>query len=361
MQLLRSFLMTANVFCLGCWVCLAAFAQTSLKPMPAWEIGPTGSTASFRGISSPGDRNVVWICGSKSTVLMSKDGGSGWSDVSPALGELELRSIRAFSAQRAVIASAGTPATIMLTEDAGKTWREVYRHEAKSAFFDSMQFWDDRRGIVVSDPVDGHFLLVETHDGGASWQALSQVNSPIAESAEACFAASNSAVLLGKAGSIWIGTGGSERGFGRVLYRSTEQDKWKAYVTPIPSNQSSGVFSLAHLGNDESQIVIVGGDYRPGQSSPVTSALSHDRGLTWQTSSKQPAAFRSAVLGYSSAESKSQILVAVGPEGSDYSMDGVNWISFSNHGFHALCSAGDQMFATGASGRFARLVLQRDR
>ncbi len=356
-QVLSVFVMLAGIFALALLSQSKANAQEADEPKLSWEIGSTGSNASFRGISSPNEMpSSVWVCGSNSTVLLSTDGGVSWNDRSPSQGELEFRSIKAFDDQRAVIASAGTPAIVMLTEDGGQTWREVYRHDAKTAFFDAMQFWDSRRGMLVSDPIDGHFLLVETSDGGATWQALPTDRSPPAEAGEACFAASNSAMLLGEGGEIWIGTGGSERGFARVLHRAAGQEKWNAYSTPISSSPSSGIFSLAHWGAPEPQIVAVGGDYRAGQPSSVTSARSCDQGQTWLKSDEQSASFRSAVLGFNSADANLRILVAVGPEGSDYSLDTTSWQSFSSHGFHALCSAGTHVYATGSSGRFARLA-----
>ncbi len=347
-------------------VCLGTPLQAQTKKLNVdWEIGPTGSKASFRGLSSPESQpDSVWLCGSKSTVIRSLDGGTSWQDVSPSFGELEFRSIKVFSDQNAVIASAGTPAIILLTKDGGESWQEVYRNDAKTAFFDSMQFWDEQRGLAVSDPVDGRFLLVQTKDGGHSWSALTPESSPIAQTGEACFAASNSAMLLGDNESIWIGTGGSEQGFARVLYRPNASAAWQAFQTPLPSNASSGIFSLFSWKSMDTKsksegalnptILVVGGDYRPGETSAVTGAYSNDRGKSWKKVGKQPAQFRSAVLG---TNARNPVLITVGPEGSDYSLDGETWTSFSNHGFHAMCKAGDRLYATGSAGRFARLKL----
>lgn len=341
---------------------LIATAQDSapLARKLSWEIGTTGSLASFRGISSPSEK-TVWLAGSKSTVLLSTDGGSSWNNCSPSYGDLELRSIVGLNNQKAIVASAGTPAVILLTDDAGKNWREVYRNDAKEAFFDSMKFWDEQHGVAMSDPVNGKFLLIQTKDGGQSWQPIDPSLLPDPLTGEAAFAASNSSLLLGADGGILLGTGGADGSFGRVFCRDTWQSSWQVFSTCIPSSQSAGVFALQRMSGNV--LVAVGGDYRPGEPSPVVIATSRNGGKDWIAARKPPKEFRSAAVvvqlprtdqgGH--ALKAEELLIAVGPTGSDYSHDGDNWLPFSTHGFHALSSSGATVFATGADGRFAKL------
>lgn len=327
----------------------------------SWEIGTTGSLASFRGISSPSEK-TVWLAGSKSTVLLSTDGGSSWNNCSPSYGDLELRSIVGLNNQQAIVASAGTPAVILLTDDAGKHWREVYRNDAKEAFFDSMKFWDDQRGIAMSDPVNGKFLMVLTTNGGQSWQPIDPTLLPDPLPGEAAFAASNSSLLLGADGEILLGTGGADGNFGRIFCRDKPRSSWQVYSTCIPSSKSAGVFALQRMAGDV--LIAVGGDYRPGEPSPVVVATSHNGGRNWIAARKPPKEFRSAVavvqlprteLGGRVVKAE-ELLITVGPTGSDYSLDGDSWQQFSTHGFHALSSNGMTVFATGANGRFAKLT-----
>lgn len=351
-------------------ICSNVEAQNSAKSasLPTlkldWEIGPTGSSASFRGISAS-SANVIWLSGSKSTVLLSLDGGSSWSDVSPNYGELELRSIVSFNERRALVASAGTPAIVLLTEDAGKSWREVYRNDAQAAFFDALKFWDSQRGMAVSDPVEDKFLIITTEDGGLHWKAVEESLLPAPLEGEAFFAASNSSLLLGSNGRAWIGTGGAE-GFARVLQRESWTGKWTAIQTPIRSSQSAGLFALNM--KDDVALVAVGGDYRPGEASPQVVTISPDQGRSWRTIDDDPKHFRSAVVSVSlAAQSPAGKLkgtagidsfwLTVGPTGGDYSWDGLEWSEFSSHGFHALSSIAGHVFAAGANGRFAKLTI----
>jgi photosystem II stability/assembly factor-like uncharacterized protein len=326
-----------------------------------WEIGPTGSKASFRGISTP-SASTVWLCGSQSTVLRSIDGGESWFDCSPGLGELEIRSIVAHSAIEACIASAGTPAVILTTVDAGQSWKEVYRNDSKSAFFDGMKFWNQRQGIAFSDPIDGKFLIVETVDGGQTWRQIDPATLPEVLTGEAAFAASNSSLLIGSEGQVWIGTGGSSQSSSRIFHRKSWQAAWQVQTAPIPSDTASGIFSLAMAPSNSSgavpMIVAVGGDYRPDANSPVVCVLSNDNGRTWQIAKQSPQQFRSAVVATSGVSPGSLLWITVGPTGSDYSTDGHHWLEFSSHGFHTLSSFQQQIFAAGPNGKFAKLKVR---
>lgn len=319
-----------------------------------WELGPTGSRASLRGLSAAGD-DVIWTCGSHGTVLRSLDGGSSWMECGPSeFPELEFRSIHAWDAHSACIASAGSPAVVLRTADGGITWREVYRHHSPAAFFDGLKFWDQRRGIVFGDPIDGAFCILQTTDGGERWHALAPEKSPAALASEAAFAASNSAMIVSTEGQVWIGTGGPESESSRVLFRKDWPDDWQAAHCPLVSSQTSGIFSLARSA-EKKCMVAVGGDYRETESSRTTAAFSTDDGQTWQLAPKPPASFCSAVVSIELPHRGGNLFVATGPGGSYLSEDGQHWQTFSDRGFHVLAASASGLYAAGADGRFARL------
>jgi photosystem II stability/assembly factor-like uncharacterized protein len=93
--------------------------------------------------------------------------------------------------------------------------------------------------VVLSDPVDGKFVLLASMDG-EHWTELPRENMPAAWPREGAFAASNPALCVdGK--DICFGTGGpaarlfASHDFGRT---------WTVAETPIVSgNASSGIFS----------------------------------------------------------------------------------------------------------------------
>ena len=67
---------------------------------------------------------------------------------------------------------AGELSRIYKTADAGRTWTAQFVNRDPKAFFDAMAFWDAKRGVVVSDSVDGQFVILTTSDGGASWERV---------------------------------------------------------------------------------------------------------------------------------------------------------------------------------------------
>ncbi len=325
----------------------------------AWELGPTGTQASLRGLSAPTD-NVVWACGGGSTVVRSSDTGSSWEECGPAqYGQLEFRSIYAWDAQTACIASAGTPAIILRTTSGGEHWQEVYRHESQQAFFDGLRFWNEQDGLACSDPVDGKLLIVETRDGGRSWKEVDKTKLPAALDGEAAFAASNSSLCLSLDGDgqVWIGTGGASQASSRIYYRAHWNADWKTLSCPLPSGPSQGVFSMA-LGAGRT-IVAVGGDYRPDVESLQTAAVSVDGGHSWRSAQPGPSEYRSAIVKLPSSFGRNETFIATGPTGSDVSLDGEHWQQFSDQGFHTLASTEKHVFAAGADGRFAVLKVNK--
>ncbi len=319
-------------------------------PQGDWELGPSGTKASLRALCAV-DNNVLWTAGSQACVLRSEDGGASWTDCSPrGYSDLEFRSLHAWDAKQACIASAGTPAVILRTADGGLNWSEVYRHASPAAFFDGLRFWDLRRGLAFSDPVDERLLVVETGDGGKHWLPVAAGQLVPGLAGEAGFAASNSALCLGEQGSAWIGTGGADGDTSRIHFRSGWKERWQVSNCPLPSSATAGVFSIAQ---GKGRLIAVGGDYRPEVASQATAAWSGDGGVTWQLSARPPAAFRSAIACLPDGSG----FLCVGPSGSDFSMDGDQWQAISTQGFHALAIAPDAAYAVGADGRFGKLPL----
>lgn len=354
----------------GALVLLALVLNLGISPdavaQPlSWEVGPTGTTASLRGLHAVND-NVVWACGSGATVLRSSDGGSSWTNCSPnrigdveltssELRDIEFRSLHAWSESEAVIASAGTPAVILQTRDGGASWQQRYRSHSDAAFFDGMIFWDAQHGIAFSDPVNGHLLIVESSDGGKTWTAIDRDQIPAAIPGEAGFAASDSSICVAPDGKVMIGTGGAESQTTRIYLRQQWDAEWTLAKCPMIGGPAKGIFSIANCRGTKQLWVSVGGDYRPGKNSESTAAISRDGGRSWNRVSKQPNQFRSAVACLPNSDSQDPVFVAVGPTGGDYSVGGDEWVPFSKTGFHALSVGSQATFACGSDGRFAVL------
>ncbi|MDX3071451.1 oxidoreductase [Streptomyces sp. MI02-7b] len=345
---------------LAALVCGAAVAAISAVPAratagpgPRWEVKETGSTARFRGLAAV-SRSTAWAAGSAGTVLRTVDGGRHWADVSPpGARDLEFRDVEAFDARRAVVLAIGEgeASRVLRTEDGGRTWSEAFRNTDPRAFYDCVTFFDTRHGLAVSDPVDGRYRLLSTADGGRSWRVLPSAGMPPALAGEASFAASGQCLVSRGPHDVWLATGGASAA--RVLHSRDRGLTWTVAASTLPAGDpAKGVFALAF--RDARHGLAVGGDYRADQASPDASAVTGDGGASWTESERPPAAYRSGVtwLPYSS-----RAAIAVGPTGSDLSLDGGRtWRTFDAGSFDTVdCAADLGCWAAGEKGRVARL------
>ncbi|MDP3468403.1 MAG: YCF48-related protein [Daejeonella sp.] len=306
-----------------------------------------GKDTSLRGLSVVDD-SIAWVSGSKGWTVLSKDGGKIW-DWKQIKGyeNLDFRDIEGFSASKAIIVSAGTPAVILLTIDAGQSWQEVYRNESKEIFLDGMDFWDVDRGIIYGDPINGQMVILETKDGGMSWQNISARNKIPLIDGEASFAASGTNIRTGKGGKVWIATGGVQS----RLFRSNDFGlNWEATKLPIiQGKNSTGPFSIAFYKNKSG--VAAGGDFLSDTSRVNNLVLTKNGGRSWLKPQITLFGYRSAIEYLSKNE-----LLASGPKGTDRSLDGgKTWMKLSDQGFHTVRKAksGNLVILTGGNGYIA--------
>jgi photosystem II stability/assembly factor-like uncharacterized protein len=320
-----------------------------------WQAQSSGTSADFRGVSAAG-LSVVWVSGSNGTYVRTTDGGKTWrAGVVPGAETLDFRDAQAIDANTAYLLNAGEPAKIYKTTDAGERWDLQYTNTTTGVFFDAMAFWDAEHGIAFSDPVGGHFLIITTANGGATWKEVPRENIPPPLTGEAAFAASGTCIAVQGSDNVWFGTGG---GAVSRVFRSTDRGQtWKVAVTPIKSgNASSGIFSLAF--RDARNGIAVGGDYRKTDEASDNVARTTDGGATWtQGGRSQPPGLKEAVLYVPGTSAPT--LVATGPSGSGFSLDdGRTWTRIDSSGYHSLSFTGANGagWAVGAGGRIARYV-----
>ncbi len=338
---------------------------TTLASAPAqagtglsWRDVKTGSDAQFRGLA-PVTRNIAWVSGTEGTVLRTGDGGRTWKDVSPGgdTGDLEFRDIEAWDSSHAVILSIGPggDSRIYRTDDGGRTWKEGFRNQSKAAFYDCLAFWDRRHGLAMSDPVRGKFRVLSTSNGGRSWTERPRSGMPHALDGEFGFAASGTCLITAGKSDAWIASGGAAA----RVYHSTDRGKsWAVTDTPVVRSDAGGIFSLA--ARDPQTLVAVGGDFEKPNKSADTAAYSHDGGTTW-TAGGDLDGYRSGsafLPRTSTTGSPSTGVIAVGPTGTNVSLDGgVSWRSVRRGAFDAVeCTGDGACWASGTDGRVGLLV-----
>ena len=320
-----------------------------------WTPRSSGTTVELRGVSvvSP---SVAWASGQKGTVLRTTDGGGTWAVATVAGAEtLDLRAIAAISARTAFVMSIGDSSRIYRTTDGGHTWSLRFVSTRKGSFLDAIRFWDTRRGIAVSDPVDGRFLVVTTTDGGETWQEAPAEGMPPALPGEGAFAASGSCLAAQGHGHAWFVTGGAA--IARVFHSTDYGRHWRAWDSPIRAGAASaGIFSAVF--RDGLHGVISGGDYAKAGLGGRNVAITSNGGRSWTLvdSSAAPQGFRSAVEFVPGTRGRE--LVAVGLNGTDRSHDGgLTWAATDSVAYNALQFGGRTGFVVGPKGRIATAAL----
>jgi photosystem II stability/assembly factor-like uncharacterized protein len=327
---------------------------------PKVEILTSGTKTSIRGLSVVND-NIVWISGSNGMVARSNDGGKEWKwfdakkfvPVDDSLkNRIDFRDIEAFDGATAIIMAVASPAYILKTNDGGETWKVVYENKDSGMFLDAMEFWNEQSGIVIGDPVKGKFFVARTFDGGSNWQDIPFDKRPVADSGEACFAASGTNIrALDKDEAVFVSGGLKSRMF-------TKNDP-----SPLPITQgkeTTGANSIAVFDNKKIKggkiMAVVGGDFNADTSRAANCFVTKDGGMHWIKPKTSPHGYRSCV----EYVAKDQ-LVSCGLNGVDYSIDGgLNWSWISKEGFHVCRKAkdGKAVFFAGGNGRIGKLVLK---
>jgi len=328
----------------------APLVLVSLAQAQTWTPHSSGTTASLRGVSAVSAK-VVWASGTGGTYLETTDSGASWrAAIVPGAEQLDFRGVRAVDQRTVYLLSSGTgdKSRIYKTTDGGSHWALQFTNPDPQGFFDALAFWNASHGVVLGDPVDGHFVSLTTIDGGEHWV---RQTGPDALPNEGAFAASDSCLTVLGDGEVWFASGGP--GAARI-FRSVDAGRsWMVAATPIRNDASSaGIFSLAF--SDAKHGVAVGGDYTKAADASHNIAITSDGGRTWtEPSGKHPGGFRSAVAFLAGRG----MWITTGPSGSDVSTDnGNNWKQFDSGAFNAISFAPDGTgWAAGPKGRLALL------
>ena len=325
------------LFCFINFSCQYSFSQ-SIRLLT------DGTNTSIRGLSVVNDR-VLWVSGSNGTVGRSVDSGNTfkWTTVK-GFEKKDFRDIEAFDEMVAVIMSVAEPAYMLRTTDGGETWKVVYENKSKGMFLDAMEFWDDKSGVVIGDPINGKFFIARTYDGGMKWKDIPPQNSPVADSGEACFASSGTNIRkFNKEEAVFISGGLKSHLFIR--------DR-KILLPIIQGAEATGANSMA-VKNPKTMIV-VGGDFQTKDSTTKNCFITEDGGTTWQAPTAPPHGYRSCV---EYLEKKKWI--SCGLNGVDYSTDeGHTWTWISKESFHVCRKAKNStaVFLAGGNGKIGKLI-----
>lgn len=323
-----------------------------------WEIQPSHSSANLRGIHSV-SALVAWASGSDGTILRTDDGGAHWQRCAVPTGaeKLDFRGTWAWDANTALVMSAGPgdQSRLYKTTDGGSHWTEERRNSDPKGFWDAIAFAgqtfglsrDDPTGVLMGDPVRGHFYT-EVLLSGHGWSV--DGSSCVARPEEAAFAASNSSVFVFGPRRYMIATGG--KGGPRILLSPllAHRDISKgclAVALPLASGtESSGAFAVVF--RDLKHGVVVGGDYKKPDDRSNTAAWTTDAGHHWTAAARSPGGYRSGLAW----DAGRKAWITAGTNGTDISYDdGKTWVSLDHGNWNGVALP----FAVGPNGRIGKL------
>jgi photosystem II stability/assembly factor-like uncharacterized protein len=313
----------------------------------------SGTTARLQAVSVV-SAQVVWASGTQGTFVRTRDGGATWhAGVVPGADSLEFRDVEALSADTAWLLAAGPGdrSRIYRTIDGGSTWTLQFRNADPRAFFDCLSFWDSRRGIVVSDAVDGAFVVRRTGDGGDHWEPVPVSALPPARPGEGLFAASGTCLTARDDTLAWFGTGA---GLAARVARTTDGGHtWSVAETPIAhGSATAGIMSLVFL--DARNGIALGGDLTSADGTADRMGITEDGGISWRGAAGPT--FRGPVYG--AAAGPGRRVVAVGPNGASWSADGGRtWRPLDDRNYWSVGIAGDgTAWMVGPEGRITQVV-----
>lgn len=329
---------------------LACCLALGFPAFSQWQTQTVNTDASFRAVSVA-SADVAWVGGTKGTFLRTTDGGKSWLTGSvPDAQTCDFRDVKAIDGQTAYLMSAGPAekgqARIYKTTDGGQQWTLIYQTQQTGVFFDGIDFWDDRHGIVFSDPVESKWFMLSTDDGGKTWQPVASAALPSMVPNEAAFAASGTSLVVQGKQNVWVASGGGS--FGRVFRSADRGRSWAVSNTPLPAGDATGLFGMHFFTNKIG--VVVGGNYKQEQLPGPNAAITRDGGQTWQLLTQtDPPGLKEAV-----ALLPGDRLLTVGPSGTSLSADqGQTWQRLDSEGFHSVGCVKGTCYAVGAKGKVA--------
>src|SRR5215471_8433996 len=315
----------------------------------------SGTSARLQAVSAV-DERVVWASGIRATWARTLDGGVTWAPDSMKGPDswMEFRDVHAVSADRAWLLASGPgdSSRIYHTEDGGRHWTLQFQNRDSSEFYDALDFWDARRGIVVGDAVRGHMVVLTTNDGGATWKPMPAEGMPPALPGEGAPAASGTCLVTRPGGRAWFST---EAESGGRVYASLDYGRsWRVAETPIVRGKASGVASVAM--RDDAHGFALGGRLLEPADTGVAVAVTADGGRTWAAAERPP--FTGSVYGSALMRGREDVLLVAGPRGvalARLSSGPLAWSLLSTDNCWAVDTKGSVAWAVGPGGRIIRI------
>ena len=155
---------SARIIAFAASSAIAAAATTASGGAQVTHTPQTSGTNALLIAVSPVNDRVVWVSGSQGTYVRTTDGGTTWkAGRVPGADSLQFRDVHAFDANNAYLLSIGNgnQSRIYKTSDAGANWTLQFTNPDSAGFYDCMDFWDAKRGIVIGDALGADIAILD--------------------------------------------------------------------------------------------------------------------------------------------------------------------------------------------------------
>jgi photosystem II stability/assembly factor-like uncharacterized protein len=333
---------------------LATAAVTTSAAAQVRATAQTSGTTALLIAVSPVNDQIAWLSGARGTYVRTTDGGTTWrAGQVPGADSLQFRDVHAVDANTAYLLSIGNgpQSRIYKTTNAGSTWTLQFTNPDSAGFYDCMDFWDARRGIVIGDAMGSDIAILTTSDGGARWTRIPPASLPKAQPNEGSFAASGTCLVTQPGGHAWIVASNPDHG--RVLHTADFGKTWSVDTLPITVRAGSGPQSIAFRDARNGMALGGGTTAKTGDDFIATTS---DAGNTW-VKRTSPALGSGVWGGVFIPRATTPTVVAVGPTGSAYSRDnGVTWTPIDTLNYWSVGFASPRAgWAVGTQGRITKL------
>jgi len=347
----------ANLFRRGTWTLLLAAASGKAAAQGVVSTDQVSNTNALLIGVSPVSEKVVWVAGIRGTWLRTLDGGASWqAGRVPGADSLQFRDVQGVDERTAYLLSIGDgdQSRIYKTRDGGATWSLQFTNPEPKGFYDCMDFWDERRGMVIGDAVAGSIAILTTSDGGEHWARIPPDRLPPAQEGEGSFAASGTCLTVRPGGHAWIVMSNPERA--RVLHTADYGATWSFSWLPIQVRPAVGPTSVSFRDAEHGVVMGSQSGSQPGDTLQAMAALTSDGGKSWARVSNPPLP-RGVWGGGFVPGTPAPTLIAVGPDGAAYSRDeGKTWMTIDALNYWSVAMASPWAgWAVGTRGRITKL------
>jgi photosystem II stability/assembly factor-like uncharacterized protein len=112
------------------------------------------------------NHQVAWAVGNDARVVVTSDGGASWIPRTVP-GAMNVRGLFAFDDQVAVVSDQF--GSFWRTTNGGVLWTHV--HGPTGMSINGIHFFDNQNGWAMGDPINGHYVILLSTNGGVSWIA----------------------------------------------------------------------------------------------------------------------------------------------------------------------------------------------